>query len=177
MLPTLLLGLALTSPPSPYSLRLGLSDDAWKIIVSNTLGKVEQGYAMTQVLKMPNGDTLVRWSSTLGLDPKGPHSLGVQLYGPGNIFRRWLPDTVRIDRDFVSCGRFLAGGSDILWAWDSARHYALVIPPKPLMLRGEARLSCAQGAVIAEVPSGPKRWKRVLSWRPTARDNLAPSAR
>jgi hypothetical protein len=165
MLPTLLLGLALAAPPSPYSLRLGLSVGEWNTIVSNTLGKVESGYVITQVLKVPGGDTLVRWSSTAGLDPKGPHSLGVQLYGPGNVFRRWLPDTARIDRDFLLCAPLVVGGNTTLRAWDSSRDYALIKLPQATTLPETARLSCLGGLIVAEVPDGPKRWKRVLSYR------------
>ncbi|WP_293911482.1 hypothetical protein [Deinococcus sp.] len=165
MLPTLLLGLALAAPASPYSLRLGLSDSEWNGIVSNTGGKVEQGYTVTQILKMPGGDTLVRWSSTPGLDPKGPHSLGVQLYGPGNVFRRWLPDTARIDRDFLLCDRLVIGGGNTLRAWDSSRDYALAKLPQAPILPDSTRLSCQGGLVVAEMPNGPKRWKRVLTWR------------
>jgi len=61
----------------------------------------------------------VRWSSTPALDPKGPYSLGFQVCGPDGTFRRWLPDTRAIDRDFVLCGQYLVGGQNTLRVWDT----------------------------------------------------------
>ena len=84
----LLAALAIAAPT--YSLRLGLSDAEWKGIVSNTLGHPESGYVVTQVVHAPGGSTLVRWSSTSELDPKGPNGIGIQLYGSGGVFRKWL---------------------------------------------------------------------------------------
>lgn len=54
-----------------YDLQLGLSALEWQAILANTLGKVSVCYAVTQKLSTASGDTLVRWSSTPGLDPKG----------------------------------------------------------------------------------------------------------
>jgi len=120
-MPVLLLSVLLAAQlhlPMPQ-LRFGLSTEQWQTIVSNTQGQISAGYQVTQTLRTPVGETLVRWSSTPALDPKGPHSLGVQVYGPDGTFRHWLPDTRAIDRDFVLCGRYLVGGQNTLRVWDT----------------------------------------------------------
>lgn len=114
----LMLLAAQTHLPAPQ-LRFGLSTEQWQGIVSNTQGQISAGYQVTQTLRTPAGETFVRWSSTPALDPSGPHSLGLQVYGPDGAFRRWLPDTRAIGWDFVLCGRYLVGGQNILRVWDT----------------------------------------------------------
>lgn len=140
----------LAAPAPKYNVRLGLTGAQWQGLVSNTLGHVSQGYVITQVLRAVNGDALVRWSSTPELDPRGPNALGLQLYGPGGKFRRWLPDTARIDRNYVLCGRYLIGGGNTLRVWDTKRNYAVMARsrlPGPFPL---ARLNCAGNTLILE---------------------------
>lgn len=140
---TLLLNVpALTTAPPKYNLRLGLSALEWQTIVSNTGGQVSLGYAVTQTLRTRTGDTLVRWSSTPGLDPKGPNGLGVQVYGPGEQFQRWIPDARNIDRDFVLCGRYLVGGQNTLRVWDTEADYRIVSRKTWPSLSRSARLEC-----------------------------------
>jgi len=119
-MPVLLLSVLLVMQHLPMpQLYFGLSTAQWQTIVSNTQGQISAGYQVTQTLRTPAGETFVRWSSTPALDPKGPHSLGFQVYGPDGTFRRWLPDTKAIDRDFVLCGRYLIGGQNTLRVWDT----------------------------------------------------------
>ncbi|WP_156952935.1 hypothetical protein [Deinococcus frigens] len=146
--------LALAVAPAPKDdLRLGLTETQWRGLVSNTLGHVAQGYTITQVLHPASGDALVRWSSTASLDPRGPNALGLQLYGPDGMFRRWLPDTARINRDYVLCGRYLIGGGNTLRVWDTEQNYAVMARsrlPGPLPV---ARLKCDGGNVLLKPPS------------------------
>ena len=111
--------LAVQMPLPAPQLRLGLSTEQWQTIISNTQGQIKAGYQVTQMLWIPAGEMFVRWSSTPALDPKGPHSLGLQVYGLDGTFRRWLPNTKAIDRDFVLCGRYLVGGQNTLRVWDT----------------------------------------------------------
>lgn len=133
-----------------YDLQLGLSALEWQAILANTLGKVSVGYAVTQKLSTASGDTLVRWSSTPGLDPKGPNGLGVQVYGPDGIFRQWLPDAARIDRAFVLCGPYLVGGDNTLRVWDAGQNYTVVSRRTVPDLSPFARLKCGHGTVTVE---------------------------
>lgn len=140
----LLLALLALAAPT-YTLRLGLSDAEWKTIMSNTLGHPETSYVVQQVLHAPGGSTLVRWSSTAGLDPAGPRGLGIQLYGPGDTFKKWLPNAARIDRDVVQCGRYLVGGNVTLRVWDAEQDYRLVKVRDLPRLPASARLTCTGG--------------------------------
>ncbi|CAM3533863.1 hypothetical protein DESA109040_15595 [Deinococcus saxicola] len=136
-----------------YDLHLGLSAAEWQALVSNTLGRVSKGYVVTQELHTPGGDSLVRWSFTPSLAPRGPNALGLQLYGPDGVFRRWLPDTARIDRDYVLCGRYLVGGGNTLRVWDTGQNYASLarsLLPSPYPL---AQLKCAGNTLVLEDPS------------------------
>lgn len=139
-----------TVPAPEYSLRFGLSEVQWRVLDSNTLGHVSRGYVMTQMLHTASGDSLVRWSSTPDLDPRGPNALGLQMYGPDGTFRRWLPDTAGIDRDFVVCGRFLVGGDNTLRVWDTEQNYVVVLRralPDSFPL---ARLRCIDQTLVLE---------------------------
>lgn len=152
----------LTAPAPKYDLRLGLSDVQWRALESNTPGHVSQGYVITQELHTPGGDVLVRWSSTPSLDPRGPNALGLQLYGPDGVFRRWLPDTARIDRDYVLCGRSLVGGGNTLRVWDTGRNYAVVsrrVLPASFPL---ARLRCIDQTLVLEDSSSTAAQKPPL---------------
>ena len=153
----LLTVLAVAAPT--YSLHLGLSDADWKTIVSNTLGHPENGYVVTQVLHAPGGSTLVRWSSTSELDPKGPNGIGIQLYGPGNTFRKWLPNAARIDRKVVQCGRYLVGGNVTLRVWDAETNYGLVQVRDMPNLPASAHLNCLDGGLAIAVPDASGGWR------------------
>ena len=134
--------------PMPQ-LRFGLSTEQWQTIVSNTQGQVSAGYQATQTLRTPVGETLVRWSSTPALDPKGPHSLGFQVYGADGTFRHWLPNTRAIDRDFVLCGRYLVGGQNTLQVWDTRADYRPVGPRSGLASSSSGRLACVGPATLS----------------------------
>ncbi len=153
----------LTLAAPTYSLRLGLSDAEWKVIVSNTLGHPESGYVVTQVLHAPGGSALVRWSSTSELDPKGPNGLGIQLYGPGNTFRKWLPNAARIDRDVAQCGRYLVGGNVTLRVWDARQDYRVVQVRDMPNLPASARLNCVNGGLSISGRQGAQSAVRNLS--------------
>ena len=164
LLLALLAASAPTSSAPPYNLRLGLSDAQWKVMVSNTLGHPESGYVMKQVLHTPGGSTLVRWSSTPGLDPKGPNGVGVQLHGPDNTFRKWLPGAAGIDRDMAQCGPYLIGGNVTLRVWDAGQSYKLVKVRDLPTLPASARLNCVAGGLTISGKQGarPATWKLTL---------------
>jgi hypothetical protein len=153
----LLAVLAVAAPM--YSLRLGLSEAQWKGMVSNTLGHPESGYVVTQVLHAPGGSTLVRWSSTPGLDPKGPNGLGIQLYGPGGTFKKWLASGVQIDRPVLQCGPYLLGGNSALHVWNAKAEYRLVKEKLISSLKPYARLKCVASGVAVQVPVGQGTWQ------------------
>ena len=159
---TVLLAVLTVAAPT-YSLRLGLSDAQWKTIVSNTLVHPESGYVVTQVLHALGGSTLVRWSSTPGLDPKGPNGLGIQLYGPGNTFRNWLPNAARIDRNVVQCGQYLVGGNVALRVWDAGQKYRLVQVRDFPNLSTSARLNCINGGLTISGGQGTQPAVRKLT--------------
>lgn len=142
---------ALTTAQPGYNLRLGLPEREWQGLVSNTGGQVRSGYTVTQTLRTRTGDTLVRWSSTPALDPKGPHGLGVQVYGSGDVFQRWLPEARGIDRDFALCGRFLVGGQNTLRVWDTEADYRVVSRKASPSLSDSARLECTDNDFAVSV--------------------------
>lgn len=145
----LLLAVLTVAAPT-YTLRLGLPEAQWKAMVSNTLGHPETGYVVTQVLRAPGGSTLVAWASTPALDPKGPHGLGVQVYGASGQFVGWLPAARGIDRALVLCGRYLVGGGNTLRVWDTEGAGALLARrPVPTLPRS-AQLRCQNGLVSAD---------------------------
>lgn len=119
-------------------------------MVRNTLGQVDSGHLVAQTLVTSGGDTLVRWAASAELDPRGPRSLGVQVYDPQGHFRFWLEDAAGIDRDLVVCGRFVVGGGNTLRVWDTARPGFPVVARRAVPdLPAQASLTCTSQELSA----------------------------
>lgn len=106
-------------------LRYGLSVSAVNALNRSTMNHLDEAHTVTQTLNTPSGDTLVAWARTAGYDPKGPRSLGVQIYGSDGTFKTWLKDSA-IERALVLCGRYLVGGDNTLRVWDTAAGFKQV---------------------------------------------------
>lgn len=107
------------------NLRFGLSAATVAALNRSTMNHLDGSHTVTQTLNTPSGDTLVAWARTAGYDPKGPRSLGVQIYGPDGSFKSWLKDS-DIERGLVLCGRYLVGGDNTLRVWDTAAGFKQV---------------------------------------------------
>ena len=107
------------------NLRFGLSAATVAALNRSTMNHLDDSHTVTQTLNTPSGDTLVAWARTAGYDPKGPRSLGVQIYGPDGSFKSWLKDS-DIERALVLCGRYLVGGDNTLRVWDTAAGFKQV---------------------------------------------------
>lgn len=109
----------------PVDVRLGQSATAIASLNVSRGNQLDAAHLVTQNLITPMGDALIVWVRRAEYDPKGPRSVGVQVYDSDGLFKQWLADSA-IKRPLVLCGKYLVGGDNTLRVWDTAAKYRLI---------------------------------------------------